>query len=59
MLDAIRQCVTASNVVAADKPDSYRSLSYKDAFKLATLGGSEGKKNTAARLKKGKMFLFV
>ena len=42
MLDAIRQCVTASTVVAASKPDSYKTLSYKDAFKLATLGGSEG-----------------
>lgn len=41
MLDAIRQCVTASTVVAASKPDSYKTLSYKDAFKLATLGGSE------------------
>ena len=46
MLDAIRQCITASNVVAADKPESYVTLTYKDAFKLATLGGSEGEKNT-------------
>ena len=43
MLDVIRQCITASNVVAFSKPESYRSLSYKDAFRLATLGGSEGK----------------
>ena len=42
MLDVIRQCITASNVVAFSKPESYRSLSYKDAFRLATLGGSEG-----------------
>lgn len=41
MLDVIRQCITASNVVAFSKPESYRSLSYKDAFRLATLGGSE------------------
>ena len=46
MLDAIRQCITASNVVAVDKPESYVTLTYKDAFKLATLGGSEGEKNT-------------
>ena len=45
MLDVIRQCITASNVVAFSKPESYRSLSYKDAFRLATLGGSEGKNN--------------
>ena len=42
MLEAIRQCITASTVVAFSKTDSYKSLTHKDAFKLATLGGSEG-----------------
>lgn len=42
MFDAIRQCITASTVMAFNKTDSYRSLTYRDAFKLATLGGSEG-----------------
>ena len=43
MFDAMRQCITASTVMAFSKTDSYKSLTYKDAFKLATLGGSEGK----------------
>lgn len=42
MLDAIRQCITASTVMAFSKTESYKSLTHKDAFKLATLGGSEG-----------------
>lgn len=42
MLEAIRQCITASTVMAFSKTDSYKSLTHKDAFKLATLGGSEG-----------------
>lgn len=44
MFDAIRQCITASNVMGFNKPESYRTLSHKDAFRLATLGGSEGKR---------------
>ena len=42
MLEAIRQCITASTVMAFSKSDSYKPLTHKDAFKLATLGGSEG-----------------
>ena len=42
MLDAIRQCITASTVMAFSKTECYKSLTHKDAFQLATLGGSEG-----------------
>lgn len=42
VLEAIRQCITASTVMAFSKSDSYKPLTHKDAFKLATLGGSEG-----------------
>lgn len=49
MLDAIRHCITASAVKAFSKTDSYRSLTHKDAFKLATLGGSEGTNNNAVK----------
>ena len=42
MLVAIRDCVKASNVVSLDKSDGFKPLSYKEAFFLATLGGSQG-----------------
>ena len=42
MLVAIRDCVKASNVVSFGKSDGFEPLSFKEAFFLATLGGSQG-----------------
>ena len=42
MLVAIRDCVKASNVVSFGKSDGFKPLSFKEAFFLATLGGSQG-----------------
>ncbi|XP_020625413.1 guanine deaminase-like [Orbicella faveolata] len=41
MLVAIRDCVKASNVVSFGKSDGFKPLSFKEAFFLATLGGSQ------------------
>ncbi|XP_013399079.1 guanine deaminase-like isoform X1 [Lingula anatina] len=41
MLDAIRTAVQVSNVISLDMHTDYKSLSHREAFKLATLGGSE------------------
>ena len=43
MLVAIRDCVKASNVLSLGRSKEYQPLSLKDAFFLATLGGSQGK----------------
>jgi hypothetical protein len=40
MLEVIRQTVTASNVLQF-YDQSYKPLGYKEAFALATLGGSQ------------------
>ena len=42
MLVAMRDCVKASNVVSFGKSDGFTPLSFKEAFFLATLGGSQG-----------------
>lgn len=42
MLVAIRDCVKASNVASFGKSNGFKPLSYKEAFFLATLGGSQG-----------------
>lgn len=41
MLVAIRDCVKASNVLSLGRSKEYQPLSLKDAFFLATLGGSQ------------------
>ena len=46
MLLAIRDCVKASNVTSFSKSEGFKALSYKEAFFLATLGGSQGKSRT-------------
>ena len=43
MLVAIRDCIKASNVLSLGKPEGYKPLTFKEAFFLATLGGSQGK----------------
>lgn len=43
MLVAIRDCIKASNVLSFGKTEEYKPLSFKEAFFLATLGGSQGK----------------
>lgn len=43
MLDAIRKTVIASNTLKINKV-SEAGLTLKEAFQLATLGGSQGKK---------------
>lgn len=43
MLDAIRKTVVASNALKINKV-SEAGLTLKEAFRLATLGGSQGKK---------------
>lgn len=42
MLDAIRQSLQVSNVLALDRDPDYQRLSYKEAFRMATLGGAKG-----------------
>ena len=42
MLVAIRDCVKASNVASFGKSNGFKPLSFKEAFFLATLGGSQG-----------------
>ncbi|KAK2173569.1 hypothetical protein NP493_866g00025 [Ridgeia piscesae] len=41
MLDAIRYAVQTSNILSVNKDDSYTKLDYREAFRLATLGGSQ------------------
>ena len=43
MLVAIRDCIKASNVLSFGKSKDYKPLNFKEAFFLATLGGSQGK----------------
>lgn len=43
MLDAMRQALQVSNVLALDRDQDYQRLSYKEAFRMATLGGAKGK----------------
>lgn len=42
MLDAIRQALQVSNVLALDRDPDYLRVSYKEAFRMATLGGAKG-----------------
>jgi len=41
ILVAIRDCIKASNVLSFGKSEGYKPLSFKEAFFLATLGGSQ------------------
>ncbi|KAK3882711.1 hypothetical protein Pcinc_012917 [Petrolisthes cinctipes] len=41
MLDAIRQSLQVSNVLALERDQDYQRLTYKEAFRLATLGGAK------------------
>ena len=43
ILVAIRDCIKASNVLSFGKSEGYKPLSFKEAFFLATLGGSQGR----------------
>lgn len=42
ILDAIRQSLQVSNVLALDRDQDYQRISYKEAFRMATLGGAKG-----------------
>lgn len=41
MLDAIRYAVQVSNTLSTIK-DNYEPIDFREAFRLATLGGSQG-----------------
>lgn len=41
ILDAIRQSLQVSNVLALDRDQDYQRISYKEAFRMATLGGAK------------------
>ncbi|CAL4218515.1 unnamed protein product [Meganyctiphanes norvegica] len=41
MLDAMRHALQVSNVLALDRDNDYQRIIYKDAFKMATLGGAK------------------
>ncbi|CAL4061106.1 unnamed protein product, partial [Meganyctiphanes norvegica] len=40
MLDNLRQAIITSNVLALGK-ENYQTITYKDAFRMATLGGAQ------------------
>ena len=42
LLDGIRLACITSNLVGLNKQAGYNYIDYKDAFRLATLGGSQG-----------------
>ena len=42
LLDGIRLACITSNMVGLNKQAGYNYIDYKDAFRLATLGGSQG-----------------
>ncbi|KAG7170881.1 Guanine deaminase-like 1 [Homarus americanus] len=41
MLDALRQALQVSNVLALDRDQDYQRLTFKEAFRMATLGGAK------------------
>ncbi|XP_070566705.1 guanine deaminase-like isoform X1 [Ptychodera flava] len=41
ILDAIRQAIIVSKLLSLNKPSDYQSIEYREAFMLATLGGSQ------------------
>ena len=43
ILDAQRMAVHASHALAVTKETEYQPIDYKEAFRLATLGGSKGR----------------
>lgn len=42
MLDAVRRALDASKVLTIQDP-KYKTLSFEEVFRIATLGGSQGK----------------
>jgi len=42
ILDAMRFATTVSNILSLTKPKSYKSLTTKEVFFMATLGGAQG-----------------
>ena len=42
LFDAMRFAVQISNVLHIQHGPKYKNLDYKEAFRLATMGGSEG-----------------
>ena len=47
ILDAQRMAVHASHALAVTKETEYQPIDYKEAFRLATLGGSKGRLNAS------------
>ncbi|XP_066943920.1 uncharacterized protein [Macrobrachium rosenbergii] len=41
VLDALRQALQVSNVLALDRDQDYQRLTFKEAFRMATLGGAK------------------
>ena len=42
ILDAMRQAIQTSLILGMNKPKDYKPITYKEAFFLATRGGSQG-----------------
>ena len=43
LLDGLRLACLTSNLVGLTQDPGYKYVDYKEAFRMATLGGSEGK----------------
>ena len=43
ILDALRMSCQTSNILGLERDSSYRHIDYKEAFRMATLGGSQGR----------------
>ncbi|GAB6026271.1 hypothetical protein CHUAL_012479 [Chamberlinius hualienensis] len=58
ILDAIRQAIATSAIIAMNKGGSYKPIDYEEAFFLATLGGSQviGLENKIGNFEVGKDF---